>query len=331
MDRKWRVDRSELNRQVREMALAHDGVVTVEDLASLGFTRSMIQTRTESGLLIPVVKGSFALPGTILSSRGRSRAALGGLDRGVVLSHESALDVHGLVRGRGTVHVVGEGGRFYSPHRWSSEEFGFEVVRHQTRWLPAEHITVVDGIRTTTAEQALRDYASVAKPTEITKALTQGEKERSLCWAKLRAIVAASNGHKGIAILRREIELWDPAFADTRSDPEVDFLLMVRREGMPKPSVNEPVGRHIPDFLWRHLNLAVELDPYGTHSGKAAHRRDHRKGVELEITGLRVIRFTWEDQYLHEDRTASELWTVLRQQAELLQVPLFPPGSVKQV
>ena len=55
---------------------------------------------------------------------------------------------------------------------------------------------------------------------------------------------------------------------------------------MPRPAVNVKLGHNVPDFLWWHLRLAVELDPYGTHSGAGSHRRDHRKGLNSETMGL---------------------------------------------
>ncbi len=318
----------ELNRQIREVALTKDNVLVVEDLLDLGLTRRMIETRVSAGLLVPILKGSYALPGARLRLRGRCRAAVGSVSERVVVSHASALALHGLVRDTGGIHLVGRPGVFRSSNRWRSEEFGFRVIRHETRFLPLEHLTEVTGIRATTVERALRDFASTATPSQITKALTQGEKERSFCWGKLRSIVASSSGHRGMGILHTEIEEWHKVFADTSSDGEIDFLRMIRSRNLPIPEVNEALGRFVPDFLWRHLCLAVELDPYGTHSGLASHRQDHRKGIELEIGGLRVIRFTNEDLYQHEERTATELITVMEQQAVLLQSPIFPERTL---
>ena len=319
----------ELNRQLLELASVNDGILTLEVLFSAGLSWRMIQHRKETGRLLPILRGSFALPGTRLSMRGKMRAALASVSPDVVVSHRSALALHGMAGEPSVVHLTGESGAFrdLASDRWKNDRFGLEVVRHETRLLPPEHVSVVDGIRVTTSERAIRDYAATATPAELVRVLTQGQKERSSCWNRLRSIVDVSNGHKGIGKLRKEIEEWDPVFVDATLDPEIDFLAMMRREGMPKPLVNHPVGRHIPDFLWKHLGLAVELDPYGTHSGKESHRRDHRKGIELETLGLRVVRFTWEDRYLHEERTAAELWAVLRQQATLLRCPLFPAND----
>jgi very-short-patch-repair endonuclease len=319
----------ELNEQLRDVSLCSDGVLSAAALTDLGFTKGMIQTRREAGRLIPILKGSYALPGTRLTHRGRCRAAVESARREAVVSHGSALALHGLIRDPGVVHLTGKGGAFRSSDskRWISQSFGFRVIRHETRFLPEEHVTELNGIRVTTVERALRDFAATASPAELMKALTQGEKERSLCWGTLRELTATSAGHKGNGLLIAEIKEWDPAFADTSSDPEIEFLLMIRGEKMPMPAVNVRIGSYVVDFYWEHLRLVVELDPYGTHSGKESYRRDHRKSIELEAMGLRVVRFTWEDEYRHEQRTASELWTIIRQQAELLRCPVFPtPG-----
>jgi very-short-patch-repair endonuclease len=311
---------------MREASRRGHGIVTVEDLSALDVSRQMIQTRVKSGRLIAVLNRAFALPGATLEMRGRARAAVSSAGPNVCVSHRSALALHGLIAEKGPVHLLGEAGAFRhaGARHWTSNQFEFGVECHQTRHLPREHITQIDGIPVTTVERAVRDYSATATPSEITKVLAQGEKERSLCWGKLRAIVAASNGHKGMAMLQNEIDRWLEAFVDTSSDPEVDFLRMIRKNTLPIPEVNQRIGSYIPDFLWRHLNLAVELDPYGTHSGLASHRQDHRKGIELEISGLRVIRFTGEDLYQYEPRTATELRIVMEQQASLLRCPLFP-------
>ena len=317
----------ELNMRLREAALVNDGVITSENLAALGFSRGMVTRRKASGLLIPILKGSYALTGAALTERGRLRAAVNSGREGLVVSHASALSLHEMISSPASVHVTGTTRAFRDSiaGRWESGNFGFRVVRHETRHLPEDHVTEIDGIRVTTAERSVRDYAATAAPAQITRALTQGEKERVFCWAKLRAIAASSRGHRGIVTLNAEIDAWDPVFADTASDPEIDSLLMIRGESLPLPLVNVKIGRWTVDFYWPHLRLVVELDPYGTHSGKESHRRDHRKGIELEAMGLRVVRFTWEDRYLHEQRTATELRKIMEHQARLLRCPLFPP------
>ncbi len=247
---------------------------------------------------------------------------------GCVVSHASALALHGLVAGHLPVHVTKTGGadRHCGGPFKVSQEFGFRVWSHQSRSLRESQITVQDGIRLTTVERALLEFSADSTPEQVGKALSQGERERKICWRTLAQVVGQANGHRGVGRLRSEIDFFDPVFLDGESDPEEDFLRMLRRRNRPRPEVNVWMEPYRVDFFWRHLLLAVELDPFSTHSGAASFRRDHRKSVDLEARGLRVIRFTGYDLYQDEDRTNWQLGQIMEQQASLLGVEIHIPG-----
>ena len=247
---------------------------------------------------------------------------------GCVVSHGSALALHGLVPERLPVHVTKTGGpvRTDGAPVKASREFGFRVRSHQTRCLPADQITTVDGIRSTTVERGLLEYSAASSRAEIGKALSQGERERNLCWDQLRALADRANGYRGAGLLRAEIDFFHPAFVDAESEPEEDFLRVLRRRTLPMPQVNVWLEPYKVDFLWPHLLLVVELDPLSTHSGTDRFFKDRRKSVELEARGLRVIRLTGFDLYQEEGRTAWELERIMRNQADLLGVEIHIPG-----
>lgn len=316
---RWTGNEAELNRRLRERAMSGHGVLTRDDLRDLEVSPMMIHRRRRSGLFVPVLRGVVALPGTNLGEKGRWRAAVAAGGRSCFLTGQSALALHGLVREHGPIRVVRASGAGRHPDsRWKrSENFGFSVYCHQARRLEHEHLAVVDGIPTVTVERGLLAYAAEASPTEIGKALSQAERERNLCWDKLREMTGGATATPGIGILRHEVENWEPAFVDASSDPEEDMLRLIRDGDLPMPEVNVRVGEFVIDFLWRSLHLAVEMDPYGTHKGYESFHRDRRKSIALERMGLRVIRFTWEDRYRHPDRTLAELREIIRQQASL--------------
>lgn len=321
MSTRWTGNERELNRALRRLAFECDGVIEDHRLVELGLTRSMIETRVAAGRLCRVFHLVYVLPGTRLTPRGRWRAAVASVAGSACLSHGSALALHGLIRNAGMIHVVSrsgacrvEGTRF----RPADPSFDFVVEIHQTRRLPDSHVCQLGGIRATTVERSLLDFAADATSTELVKALSQGEKERKIRWSALRTLTDRARGYKGVGKLRFEIDRWDPAFAEAGSDPELDFLLVLRRKGLPMPMVNVAIGQFVADFFWPDLNLIAEMDPWGTHKGRESFRRDHRKSLELEARGLRVIRFTWEDLYHHEDRMVRELRTIMDQQRSLV-------------
>lgn len=312
-------DEAELNWHLRQLTRAGHGVVTNQELIELGLSVDMIKSRKRAGRLVPVLRAVSALPGTVLTDRGRWRSAVCSAGGQACLSHRSALALHGLVREKGPVHVTrtaGSGPSRSSRFR-SSGEFEFSVECHRTRQLPENQVTEVDGIPVTTVERSLRDFAAIATEVEISKALSQGERERVLCWQTLGVLLDSSKGHRGVGGLRRAVSEWDPTLADTQSDPEEDLLNAIRARGLPTPMVNVPLDPYIADFYWPELRLVVELDPYGTHKGRESFNRDHRKSVELEARGLRVIRVTGDDLYLHLDRTLSELEVIIEEQRRL--------------
>lgn len=319
MSGRWTQNEAGLIRQLRETAAVGHGVLTTQDLDQLGVTEGMIRRRKQSGLLSPVIRGVVTLPGTELTEKGRFRASVYASGKNCCLSHRSALSLHGLVRERGPVQIVRESGTGRGPGMKlrRSENFDFAIQCHQTRSLPAEQITTVEGIRAVTVERGLLEFAAEASDAEVGKALSQGERERSLCWERLNDVLAGSPRAPGSGRLRREADAWVPAYADTASEPEEDFARNIVRSGLPIPEVNQPIEGVVPDFLWRELFLAAELDPYGTHKGYEQFHRDRRKSVLLEQLGLRVIRFTWVDQYHHAERTMAELRQIMIQQARL--------------
>lgn len=204
-------------------------MVTGSELRDIGFSKQMIHRRKESGLLIPVLRDVFSLPGCRPDEIGRRRAAVHAGGEGCCLSHRSALAHHGLVRDRLPVQVVRAGGahrRAGVPVKLSTE-FAFTVHSHQTRNLPHDQVWVVEGIRVVTPERALLDFSAEATGAEIAKALAQGEREQTLCWDRLGRVLERSRGHRGAALLRREVESFVPASVDAESEPEEDLLRML--------------------------------------------------------------------------------------------------------
>src|SRR3954465_8553298 len=74
-------------RHLARLGAAHDGIVTLEELAALGLTRRARVRRIEHSLLVPLYRWVYAVGSGRLTERGRFRAALVACGEGAVLSH----------------------------------------------------------------------------------------------------------------------------------------------------------------------------------------------------------------------------------------------------
>jgi very-short-patch-repair endonuclease len=79
----------------------------------------------------------------------------------------------------------------------------------------------------------------------------------------------------------------------TDSGPEERLLQLIRAAGLPEPRTQVPMLGYQLDFFWPQINLAVEVDAYGTHGSRARFEADRRRDARLLTErGIVVIRLT---------------------------------------
>ena len=115
--------------------------------------------------------------------------------------------------------------------------------------------------------------------------------------AELRDYVADHARKRGVARLRRVVELAEPT-AESPMESRLRMLLVLA--GLPRPevqvSIHEPGGRFLgrPDLLYRAHRLAIEYDG-GNHRERMID--DNRRQNGLVGAGFRLLRFTAADVY----------------------------------
>jgi hypothetical protein len=125
--------------------------------------------------------------------------------------------------------------------------------------------------------------------------------------ADLRVHVAEHPGAKGVARLRRVIELAEPK-AESAMETRLRMLLVLA--GLPPPevqvSIHDDQGRFLgrPDLLYRLQGLAIEYDG-GNHRDRLV--EDNRRQNGLIGAGLRLLRFTAADVYGNPDLVAMQV------------------------
>jgi very-short-patch-repair endonuclease len=193
-------------------------------------------------------------------------------DRGAFLSHRSAAELWGLLSaGRGLLDVTvpGDGGR--------KRRTGIRI--HRSRTLAPAETTRRHGIPVTRAKRTIHDLRR-------SKPVRGGANAEQL----RRAIRQAD-------VLGLPVD--DPAPDRTRSDLELLFLQICRRQRLPPPEVNVEIGDIEVDFLWRRRRLVVETDSYRYHRGQIAFQRDRNRDLDLQALGFQVVRFS--ERHLNEE------------------------------
>ena len=218
---------------------------------------------------------------------------------GAVLSHRSAAALWGLRPSSGRIEVtVGTIAR---------RVVGLRV--HRSRLLDAVDVTRRDQIPVTTVARTRSDLAGVVPADHLEKALDRAERLRLFDLAGLEAVLARARGRHGAKALRRALTAWRPD--NLKSELERRFSTVVRRSGLPAPQTNVLVdgetATHEVDAFWPELGLAVQLDSWEFHRTRRAHEHDAESDTDLELTGLRVMRLTWDDVTTRERRTVRRL------------------------
>lgn len=265
---------------IAALAEGQHGVVARRQLLASGVGRRAIDRRIEQGRLHPLHPGVFAVGHRVVSREGRWMAAVLACGPGAVLSHQSAAalwGIRGTAKARIDVTVPRELRRRpgLHPHR---------------AVLPADEVTVHDGIPTTTPARTLLDLAAVVPRHALERALDEAEIRRLPGPLTLLDRYPRRRGAANLRTLLPNARSSTP----TRSELEARFLTFLDDHGLDRPEVNTVIEGYEVDAVWREAELIVELDGFATHGTRAAFERDRERDRRLTAAGWRVIRLTWQ-------------------------------------
>ena len=174
-----------------------------------------------------------------------------------------------------------------------NSRFAGLVVRRAR--LAADEVVIRKGFRTTSALRTTADLGCRLSLVEAVVELDQMLHMRLVRVEQIRRWIDTHHGYRGVANLRRAIELVEPA-TESRMETRLRLVLVLAR--LPKPVVQISlqddhgifVGR--PDLYYPRHRLAIEYDG-GTHRESMA--ADNRRQNRLIEAGYRVLRFTASD------------------------------------
>lgn len=240
--------------------------------------------RVEAGRLVVVHHGVYAYGHGCLTPNGHRMAAVLACGPSAVLSYRSSGALRELlVTLRQRIEVTVPGTSRVSRPR---------IQIHRTRDLPADEVTVVDGIPVTTVARTICDLAAVLGRRPLERVLEQAHRSEMLDLRAVRQVIERHPSRRGLKMLRALIgDYAPPPF--TRSELERRFLEMVSAAGLPKPLVNQHVAGCEVDVFWPQWGLVVELDGRAYHSDPRAFESDPVRDARLQRARCRVLRVTW--------------------------------------
>jgi Transcriptional regulator, AbiEi antitoxin len=275
-------DRRERDAQISQLAARQHGHITRQQLLGLGVPARTIDSWLQSGHLIRVHAGVYAVGYRRVEVVALARAAVLACGPTAVLSHASAAALWDLGRWPRAPEVTVVGDR---------RPKGITV--HRSITLTRADTTTQRGVPTTTAARTLTDL----KPR-----LTKKQFASLVNSARLEHLL---NQRTATALLLTEVPL-------TRSKLERDFLAFIRRYNLPIPILNTKLHGFEVDAVFPDHKLIVELDDYATHGDPATFETDRERDAVHLDHGYRTIRITRER---FNRREATRLRRILKSRA----------------
>lgn len=295
---------------VAAIASRQHGAVRRQQAHQAGLSNAQLRRRVDSGALCQPHPSVFVVNGAPATFRQRlAVATLSVVDASA--SHESAARQHHvepLPPERIVVTV---------PHGGSRRAAADHV--HRTRFLPERHVTVIDGITTTTLPRTLIDLASVVGTDRLALTLDNCVSARRVDVGELVAEfhAMAVQGRRGLRVLRRLLEERSDGLAVPASVLERATLDLIAAHGLPAPVAqwSPPWGGTLIgriDLAYLEQQVVVEVDGRRWHTRVADFEVDHRRDQLAVMAGWRVLRFTWNQVTRRPDEVAVTLATVIR-------------------
>ena len=287
----------DVERRMREAALAQHGLVTREDLRRVGVTRGTRRGLVSSGALEVVGRQTFRIGGAPETVRQRVLAAC--LDTGGVATAGTAAWLHGL-----------DGFQSGSPPEVvvarPQSDYRSPIARvHTTTWLHADDLVSIDGIPSLGMARTLFSLAA-AVPGELGFDRVRGAVDEAVAsdkatdpWLWWRLERLRRRGRNGVSVFEKILTARAGGEV-TESWLERETLRVLRSGGLPLPECQVRVnlrGAFVArvDFMYVDQKLIVEVSGYRWHRTAAQMADDLRRRRELTLTGHQVLEYSYDD------------------------------------
>lgn len=188
----------------------------------------------------------------------------------------------------------------------------WDGIRRHHKALPADEVTVEEGIPVTTVPRTIFDLAATESADVVANLLRESEYLQLHDRLSLRHLVERYPGRRGVCKVRMALEwLKEEPSGRKRSRLEERFAPFLRRHQLPQPRFNDWIllggKRYQVDCHWLGTGEIVELDGWEGHGTRAAFREDRARDRHLRVAGYSVTRLTWSQLDDEPEVIASDL------------------------
>lgn len=299
------LDSSEKRRIGYALATAQHGVVARRQLLERGLSGSLVRHWIESGRLVRVFPGTYALgrPAVEPEALWMAAALTGG--RTAVVTGRAAAAAWGFADPPRTIDVIRRDGMPRLIHADRSHR-GATMRLRKARLKPHESGRI-GPVPVASVDRVLADLAGELSGLGLRRCFIEAGRTGRLtpeCFSRIKACDRRYRGRTG---LMRLVRTWDPSRGRIRSILEGEFRLMCSEQDLPVPLTNQRIGRFEVDCVWPEAKLVVELDGRRFHSDPFALEADAEKSRVLRAMGYTVLRFTWEEVTGRPERVAERI------------------------
>ena len=286
-----------LDAGIADLAGRQHGVVALYQLVGLGLSRQAVSKRVRAGRLHRIHQGLYAVGHRRLTRHGHWTAAVLAYGPGALLSHLSALALHGLRPDNRSLTDI------TVPRERVRARTGIRA--HACTTLGEADRAVVDGIPCTSLARTVLDCAPGLGRHGVAKAMERAELLRVFDRRDFDELLARAPGRRGAALVRAMLS--DGLEPDgTENDYEAAVLALVRASHLREPVCQAPLvlgGEPVRiDFLWPVERVALEADSYEFHGTRHAFERDRRRDQLLRLAGYEPLRITWRQLSRHPEQ-----------------------------
>ncbi len=259
-----------------------------------GLSARQLRYRVQSGVLAKNGPKTYRYAGVELTVRQRLRLLMRDVGGRVWVSGPTA------------AALLGFDGFELAPPFHLTIERGRDVQRvghkiHTSKILPSKDLCTIDEFPATRAARTIIDMARDEPPERLMTAIESAIRDRWMTEASLhkRIVELNSGGRFGIEKLLSALAERDRKLG-AHSWLEREFLRLVERAGLPRPTCQEVMARTSDrlvrvDFRFPGTDVVVEVLGYAFHRSKQQMQRDAERLNALIIAGATPLQFTYDD------------------------------------